>query len=123
MERVRDVTGRSVQTSGQKISSSRTAKSLAARIKTETIAHSLYQVMAKLLIIRRKILAGQMVATFRLELEEVVWPEFSCLRGYKPRALPYLDGLSCEACIGSRRTPLFIKLIKLRVDKCQWLSI
>ena len=96
MERVRDVRGRSAQTSGQKISLSKSATSLAAS-RTARIAHSRYQVLTILLNMRRDwVLAVKTMATLRLELEEVVWPESSCPRGYKPCPLPYLDGLSCE---------------------------
>ena len=97
VERVRDARGRSAQTSGQKISSSRTAKSLAANVKTERNALSRYQVMRRLLVITRKwVSAGQTVVTSRLELAQVVWLKSSCPRGCKPCGLPYLHGLNCE---------------------------
>jgi len=98
VERVRDVKERSAQTSGQKISSWRTAKSIAANVTTERNAHSQYQEMRRLLVImRERVSAGSTaMGTFKLELEEVAWLESSCPHGYKLYALPYLDGLNCE---------------------------
>ena len=97
MERVRDVKGRSAQTSGEVISSWRTAKSVAANVKTERNAHSQYQIKRRLLVIMsERVSAGETMVTLKLELEEVAWLESSCPRGYKLYALPYLDGLNCE---------------------------